>query len=149
MTDRAPAEEPLLREDFAHVERVTTRWADNDVFGHLNNAVYYELADSAINRWFIAGTGIDETSEPVIGVVAESSCCYLRELSYPGEVDVAVRVERVGRSSVVLGFAVYAADSPEPAAVGRWVQVSIDVGTRRSVPIPDPVRAFYLAGLTS
>ena len=132
----------LTRGDFAVVSRVSTRWSDNDMFGHLNNAVCYELFDSALNEWFIAGTGIDESQAPVIGVVAESSCRFYRELAYPTPVDVGLRVERVGTRSLVLELGIFAADEEPIAAHGRWVQVYIDVETRASVPLPAAVRAL-------
>jgi acyl-CoA thioester hydrolase len=132
----------LTRADFVHVARVTTRWADNDMFGHLNNAVYYEMFDSVLNAWIIEQTGMDETTAPVIGVVVESSCRFHRELAYPTPVDVALRVERLGSSSVVLGLGVFAADEEEIAADGRWAQVYVDRETRRPVPMPDSVRAL-------
>ncbi|HYN29609.1 MAG TPA: thioesterase family protein [Dermatophilaceae bacterium] len=132
----------LTRADFVHVARVSTRWSDNDMFGHLNNAVYYELFDSVLNEWLMAGTGIEESTAPVIGLVVESSCRFHRELAYPGPVDVALVVERLGERSLVLGLGVFAADADEIAAHGRWAQVYVDRATRRPVPVPTPVRAL-------
>jgi acyl-CoA thioester hydrolase len=132
----------LTRADFVHVTRVTTRWADNDMFGHLNNAVYYEMFDSVLNAWIIEETGMDESTAPVIGVVVESSCRFHRELAYPTPVDVALRVEHLGRSSLLLRLGVFAADEEEIAADGLWAQVYVDRETRRPVPMPDDVRAL-------
>ena len=99
----------LVRSDFDEVCRVSTRWSDNDMFGHLNNAVYYELFDSAINAWMIRDAGVDETTSAEIGVVAESGCRFLRELAYPEPVDVAIRVARLGRSSITFELGLFAA----------------------------------------
>lgn len=138
----APGQDPrtLTRGHFDHVVAVTTRWSDNDVYGHLNNAVHYELFDSAINGWLITAAGIDVMTLPELGVVAESGCRYFREVEYPHPLEVGVRVERVGRSSVTYALGLFGADSAEPAALGRWVHVYIDRATRASVPIPAVVR---------
>ena len=141
---RRPADAPdprsLTREHFDHVARVTTRWADNDMYGHLNNAVYYELFDTAVNAWVIEAAGVDVTSLPELGVVAESGCRFFRELEFPHPVDVAVRVERLGRSSVTYALGLFDSRSTEIAALGHWVHVYIDRTTRSTVPIPAPVR---------
>ena len=130
----------LTRDDFDHVVRVTTRWSDNDMYGHLNNAVYYELFDSAINGWLITGAHVDVMELPEIGVVAESGCRFFRELEYPHALDVGVRVERVGRSSITYGLGLFAADVDQVAALGHWVHVYIDRTSRSTVPIPTAVR---------
>ncbi|WP_392544309.1 acyl-CoA thioesterase [Oryzobacter telluris] len=121
--------------------RVTTRWADNDMYGHLNNAVYYELFDTAINGWLIAGAGVDVMDLPELGLVAESGCRFLRELEFPRPLDVGVRVERVGRSSITYALGLFDAQEVELAALGHWVHVYVDRSTRASVPIPAAVRA--------
>jgi len=130
----------LTRDHFDHVTRVTTRWSDNDMYGHLNNAVYYELFDSAINGWLITGSGVDTMALPELGVVAESGCRFFRELEYPRPLDVAVRVERLGRSSITYALGLFDAESAQVAALGHWVHVYIDRDSRRSVPIPQVVR---------
>ena len=130
----------LTRAHFDHVVRVTTRWSDNDMYGHLNNAVYYELFDSAINGWLIDGAGVDVMALPELGVVAESGCRYFRELEYPRPLDVGVRVERLGRSSITYALGLFDAESDDLAAFGSWVHVYIDRTSRGSVPIPAAVR---------
>ncbi|MFQ6172647.1 acyl-CoA thioesterase [Oryzobacter sp. R7] len=141
---RPPSELPdprsLTREHFDHVARVTTRWTDNDMYGHLNNAVYYELFDTAINAWVISASGVDVTSLPELGVVAESGCRFFAELEFPHPVDVAVRVERVGRSSVTYSLGLFDSRSSMVAALGHWVHVYIDRTTRGTVPVPAAVR---------
>ena len=130
----------LRREDFAECSRVNTRWADNDQFGHLNNAVYYELFDSVLNAWLTRETGIDERYAAELGVVAESSCRFFSEVSYPSDVDVTVRTERVGRTSLVFELGLFVAGVDQIAAHGRWAQVYIDRETHQATPIPDAVR---------
>ncbi|WP_082553240.1 thioesterase family protein [Phycicoccus sp. Root101] len=135
-----PDPRSLTRAHFDHVVAATTRWSDNDMYGHLNNAVHYELFDSAINGWLIAGARIDVMALPELGVVAESGCRYFRELEYPRPLDVGVRVERMGRSSITYALGLFDAGSDELAALGHWVHVYIDRTTRSSVPIPAVVR---------
>ncbi len=138
----APTRDPrtLTRAHFDHVVSATTRWSDNDMYGHLNNAVYYELFDSAINGWLITGAGVDVLALPELGVVAESGCRYFRELEYPRLLDVGVRVERVGRSSITYALGLFDAETDELAALGHWVHVYIDRTSRCTVPIPAAVR---------
>ena len=140
MTADAVDPRTLTRAHFDHVVRVTTRWSDNDMYGHLNNAVYYELFDSAINGWLITGAEVDVMALPELGVVAESGCRFFRELEYPHPLDVAVRVERLGRSSISYALGLFDRGSDELAALGHWVHVYIDRDSRVSVPIPSSVR---------
>ena len=134
--------------DFGVHRAVTTRWSDNDMYGHLNNAVYYQLFDSAINGWIIDDTGFDPLTTPAIGVVAESGCRFHSQLQFPQQLDVGIRVERLGRTSVVYDLALFAHDQPEGtpvAAQGRWVHVYIDRHTQRPTDIPEAVRSLLTA----
>ena len=130
----------LTRGHFDHVVPATTRWSDNDMYGHLNNAVYYELFDSAINGWLITGAGADVLALPELGVVAESGCRFFRELEYPRRLDVGVRVERLGRSSITYALGLFDGEQEDLAALGHWVHVYIDRTSRTPVPIPEAVR---------
>ena len=130
----------LTRAHFDHVVPATTRWSDNDMYGHLNNAVYYELFDSAINGWLITGAGADVLAVPELGVVAESGCRFFRELEYPRRLDVGVRVERLGRSSITYALGLFDGEQEDLAALGHWVHVYIDRNSRTPLPIPVAVR---------
>ncbi|HLR98515.1 MAG TPA: thioesterase family protein [Mycolicibacillus parakoreensis] len=151
MTDRraAPAvpaaPEALTGGDFPVHVPVGTRWADNDMFGHLNNAVYYQLFDTAINGWIGAALDWDPLAAPVLGVVAESGCRYLADLAFPQQLVVGLAVTRLGRSSVTYRLGVFTAADDDPAAapitaLGHWVHVYIDRASRRPVAIPGPLR---------
>ena len=142
-----PDPRALTRADFDAIRPVPTRWSDNDMFGHLNNAVYLELFDSVLNAWMQAETGIDENTAPTLGVVAETSCRYYREVSFPVTVEVGVRANRLGRTSVLFEFGVFLPDDEQIAAHGLWAQVYVDRVTRRPVPIPDAVRAHLEAAV--
>ncbi|MDO3401187.1 thioesterase family protein [Mycolicibacterium neoaurum] len=135
--------------DFGVHWPVQTRWTDNDMFGHLNNAVYYQLFDTAINAWIGRRAGVDAMAAPWLAVVAESSCRYYAELQFPADLVVGLAVTRLGTSSVTYRTGLWAAGDARPAgldarpaAVGSWVHVYVDRQTRRPVPIPEAVRAL-------
>ncbi|OBH74368.1 4-hydroxybenzoyl-CoA thioesterase [Mycobacterium mantenii] len=142
-----PAPDGLTSNDFPVLWPVGTRWADNDMFGHLNNAVYYQLFDTAINAWINTSTGLDPITTPALGIVAESGCRYFSELQFPQNLAVGLAVTRLGRSSVTYRLGVFrndpAGNTARPiTALGHWVHVYVDRVTRKSVPIPDAVRAL-------
>lgn len=132
--------------DFPALRRATTRWADNDMYGHLNNAVYYQLFDAAINGWIIEESSSDPLHMKALGVVAESGCAYFSQLSFPEPLAVGLRIKRLGRSSVTYDLAIFperAVDTDPIAAQGHWVHVYIDRLSRRPVDIPDELRRLF------
>jgi acyl-CoA thioesterase FadM len=133
------------RDDYVVWRQLTTRWADDDVYGHMNNAVYYEMFDTAVNAHLLEATGVDIRRLPAVGVVAETSCRYYREIGFPEPVDAGLAVERVGRSSVIYRIGLFQGDAPEAAAEGRFVHVYVDntsgPGDRPVRPLPDVIRA--------
>jgi acyl-CoA thioester hydrolase len=135
------SEQSLTSSDFPVHWPVLTRWTDNDMFGHLNNAVYYEFFDTAINAWINTNCGIDPLTVPWLGVVAESGCRYFSELKFPDPLTVGLAVARLGNSSVTYRLAIFDSDQPV-AAVGHWVHVYVDRTSRRPVPIPDAIRSL-------
>jgi acyl-CoA thioester hydrolase len=144
-----PDSDGLTSRDFPVHWPVLTRWADNDMFGHLNNAVYYQLFDTAINGWIQTNVELDPVTTTAQGIVAESGCRYFAELHFPERLVVGVAVTRLGRSSVTYRLGVFraaeelSADEPQAvAAVGHWVHVYIDTTSRRPVPIPDAIRSL-------
>ena len=141
-----PAPEGLTSKDFPVLWPVGTRWADNDMFGHLNNAVYYQLFDTAINAWIDTSTGLDPITAPALGIVAESGCRYFSELHFPENLEIGVAVTRLGRSSVTYRLGVFRPHEERDArpitALGHWVHVYVDRGDRKPVPIPDAIRTL-------
>jgi acyl-CoA thioester hydrolase len=129
------------RDEFPVLRRISTRWADNDVYGHVNNVVYYSFFDTAVNGWLIDATGVDIRELPQIGLVAETSCRFLAPLSFPDAVVAGLSLERLGRTSVVYRVGLFRGDETVPAAIGRFVHVYVDRDTRTPAPIPGPVRA--------
>ncbi|WP_148574537.1 acyl-CoA thioesterase [Nocardioides caldifontis] len=143
MTEERPPRP--VRDDYVAWRTATTRWADIDVYRHMNNAVYFELIDTAVNAHLLEETGVDIRLLPAVGVVAEVSCRYFRELTFPAPVDLGLVVDRVGRSSVVYRIGLFQGPGDEAAAEGRFVHVYVDNtrddGQRPVVPLPDEVRA--------
>jgi acyl-CoA thioester hydrolase len=131
---------PTRRDEFAVVRTIPTRWMDNDHYGHVNNVVYYSYFDTAVNGYLIEATGCDIRDLPAIGIVAETSCRFASELSFPDIVYAGLAIEKLGTSSVVYRVVLFRNDSQEPAAIGRFVHVYVGASTRRPVPIPAPVR---------
>ncbi len=146
-----PHSDGLTSHDFPVHWPVLTRWADNDMFGHLNNAVYYQLFDTAINGWIQTNVTLDPVTTTAQGIVAESGCRYFSELHFPERLVVGVSVTRLGNSSVTYRLGVFrAADEPQPvAAVGHWVHVYVDRTSRRPVPVPDAIRALLSTACVS
>ncbi|SRR5260370_22648789 len=129
------------RDEYPHFLRIETRWADNDVYGHVNNAAYYSFFDTAVNRFLLDRGVLDLSRSPVFGVVVETGCRFASSLAFPDAIDVGVRVAKLGNSSVRYELALFRAGEAEPAATGHFVHVYVDRATRRPVPIPAEVRA--------
>ena len=138
--ERADPTLPSRREEFPVLRSITTRWMDNDQYGHVNNVVYYSYFDTAVNGYLIEASGCDVRELPAIGIVAETSCRFLRELSFPDVVHAGLALEKLGNSSVVYRIGLFRNDDAEPAALGRFVHVYVDSASRRPVPVPAPVR---------
>lgn len=131
---------PGTRKDFVHFETITTRWNDNDIFGHMNNSIHYALFDSVVNRWLFKTTGQDPRLTETVRLVVHSSCDYYAELAYPHSVVAGLRVDRIGTSSVTYRIALFPETGDICAAEGSFVHVYADRDTRRPVPIDDELR---------
>lgn len=138
-------EAPAVRSDFLGYQRFTTRWADNDAYGHVNNTVYYQWFDTAVNSWLVGHGLLDISTGDPIALVVESRCTYRSPLRFPGEVDVGLAVASLGRSSVRYHIGVFAAGAAEAAAEGEFVHVAVDRLTRRPVPWPVEWRRGFAA----
>jgi acyl-CoA thioester hydrolase len=124
----------MQRSNFGVLWPVPTRWADNDHYGHVNNVATYAFFDTAVNGWLMHATGIDIRDLPAIGLVVETSCSYRRPLSFPDPLEVGLRVQRLGTSSVTYELAVFSPGYDEAASVGRFVHVYVNnPGTANTV----------------
>lgn len=130
----------FCRDSYRVLRAITTRWGDNDVYGHVNNVHYYAYFDTAINGWLMEATGADIRQLAAIGVVAETSCRYLRPLSFPDQVHAGIALEKLGARSVIYRIGLFRNDEAEPSAVGHFVHVYVDATTRRPVEIPANIR---------
>lgn len=136
----ASMSEPRLRGEFPVLRLISTRWEDEDIYGHVNNVVYYSFFDTAVNGFLIEASGVDIRKLNAIGLVAESRCEFLAGLRFPGDVQAGIAVERLGTSSIIYRIGLFQGDSGEPAAIGRFVHVYVDSETRKVAPVPDVIR---------
>jgi len=136
---------PTRRDEFRVLRTITTRWMDNDHYGHVNNVVYYSYFDTAVNGYLIDASGTDVRDLPAIGIVAETSCRFLKELSFPETVHAGLAIEKLGNSSVVYRIGLFRNADTDPAALGRFVHVYVDSATRRPVPVPPTIHAALTA----
>lgn len=132
---------PHGRDAYRWFMTIVTRWADNDAYGHVNNTIYYQWFDTAVNQWLIAQGLLDIDNGDPIGLVVETGCSYFAPLNFPGDVDVGLAVERLGTSSVTYRIGVFGAGSSEPSAQGHFTHVYVGREGRRPVALPDAWRA--------
>jgi acyl-CoA thioester hydrolase len=129
-------EAPLSRSEFKVWRRFTTRWADNDAYGHVNNVVFYQWFDSAVNAWLIEQGMLDIGDGDPIGLVVETRCSYFSPLAFPKDVDVGLKVAELGRSSIRYRIGIFAVEQDLAAAQGEFVHVAVDRSSRRPIEIP-------------
>ena len=141
MSERPPIP---TRADFAAFRPVTTRWMDNDAYGHVNNVVYYSWFDTAVNAHLVEQGALDPAAGDVVGVVVETGCRYHAPVSFPEPVEIGLRVERVGETSVAYALGVFRAGEERAAADGGFVHVYVERAAMRPVPVPEAVRRAVL-----
>ena len=138
MADRAVR---LSRTAFRVFRPITTRWMDNDVYGHVNNVVYYAYFDTAVNGWLIEQGLLDIQASPAIGLVVETGCTYFESVSFPDALEAGIAVTKLGRSSVRYSVGIFKQGAHEPAAQGHFVHVYVERDSQRPVAIPERLRA--------
>ena len=141
MQSHPPPTQPDGREAYRVFRGISTRWMDNDVYGHVNNVVYYSWFDTVVNAHLIEHGALDPERGATIGLVVETRCNYFAPLSFPQQVDAGLRVAHLGRSSVRYEVGLFASDAAQTAARGHFVHVYVDRETRRPVPLPAKLRA--------
>ncbi len=129
-----------VRSDYPHFRLIPTRWMDNDVYGHVNNVVYYSWFDTVVNRYLIDEGALDIPSSPVIGFVVATSCGYFSSIAFPDDVHAGLRVAQIGTSSVRYEIGLFRNSDPHPAAAGEFTHVYVDRGSKRPIALPQPLR---------
>ena len=142
MADDHPARRPPeTRARYRHFLAVPTRWMDNDVYGHVNNVVYYAYFDTVVNQYLIEQGALDIQASPVIGLVVETQCRYFAPITFPDRVEAGLRVAHLGTSSVRYEVGLFRNDEPTASAQGHFVHVYVDRITRRPAPLSTALRA--------
>lgn len=132
---------PPVREDYRAFYPLTTRWADNDIYGHVNNVTYYAYFDSAANRYLIEEGGLDIADSSVVGYVVSSGCEYHAPVAYPDDLEAGLRVDHLGNSSVRYGIAIFKKGEDKAVAHGYFVHVFVERETDSAVAVPEDLRS--------
>jgi acyl-CoA thioester hydrolase len=128
------------RSDYKVFYPISTRWSDNDTYGHINNVIYYSYFDSVANRYLIEEGGLDINDGKIVGYVVQSGCDYHAPASYPEAIEGGLRVDRLGNSSVQYGIGIFRQGEDEALAHGHFIHVFVDRAANKSVPIPQGLR---------
>lgn len=131
-----------LRTDYASLSVITTRWMDNDIYGHVNNVIYYSFFDTAVNGLLIKAGVLDPSGGKVIGLVVETGCRYSKPIAFPEPIEAGVRVARLGSSSVRYEIGLFKSGETQAVAEGYFSHVYVDRDSRRPTPLPDMLRAY-------
>jgi len=139
MSDARP--KPERRNAYRHFQDITTRWMDNDPYGHVNNAVYYSYFDTAVNAYLIGQGALDIATSPVIGLVVETHCNYFSAIAFPDLVRAGLRVAHLGTSSVRYEIGLFRNDEDLASAQGHFVHVYVERAAGKPVQLPDKLQA--------
>lgn len=134
-------EQSLSRADYPDITAMPTRWADNDIYGHINNVTYYAYFDTVVNNFLIEHGGLDITNAPIIGVAVETMCRFAESVAYPETLELGLRVAKMGNTSVRYELAVFRQGGERAVASGHFVHVFVDRTSNKPVAIPSPIRA--------
>jgi acyl-CoA thioester hydrolase len=137
----AGREAPKTRDRYRRFLTIPTRWMDNDVYGHVNNVVYYSYFDTVVNGYLISSGALDIEKSQVVGLVVETRCCYFKPITFPDTVSAGLRVTRLGNSSVRYEIGIFRNDEEAAAAQGHFVHVYVDRETRKPTLLPPEMRA--------
>ena len=128
------------RNDYKYFHTITSRWMDNDIYGHINNVAYYSYFDTTVNHYLIDCAGLNIHKDPIVGYVVNSQCEYFSGIAYPDQIEVGLRVNEIGNSSVTYGLAVFKKGETTPCAIGSFVHVFVSRMENKSVSIPIKIR---------
>lgn len=128
------------RQDYARFRAISTRWRDNDAYGHINNVVFYEYVDTAVNGWLIDDAGLVLPGGPAVGLVVESACVFHESIAYPDRIEAGLRVSRIGTSSVQYEVGIFRETAEAASAEARFTHVYVGASDRRPVALPEALR---------
>lgn len=140
MPDNSSTDTVTQREHYAYFKPISTRWIDNDVYGHINNTVYYSYFDTVCNFYLIEKGGLDIEASPVVGYIVASSCQYLSPIKFPATVNAGMRVNRIGNRSVEYGVGIFCDSNLTASAHGTFTHVFVDKASGKSTRIPPAIR---------
>jgi len=132
---------PINREDYKYFNSITTRWMDNDVYGHVNNVTYYSYFDTSANQYLIEHAGFDIQNAPIVGFVVHSNCNYLKPIAFPDKIEAGLFVKKIGNSAVTYGVGIFKKGENFVSAYGEFIHVFVDRKESKSVSIPEKIRA--------
>ena len=134
------SEEKLInRSDYKCFYSISTRWTDNDIYGHINNITYYSYFDTAVNQYLIENASLNIQDSPIVGYVVHSNCNYLSGISFPGIIDVGIVVKKLGKTSVTYEIGIFKDGESKVSAYGEFIHVFVNRSEKKSVPIPDNI----------
>jgi len=132
---------PINRQDYKYFYPITTRWMDNDVYGHINNVTYYSYFDTSANQYLIEHAGFDIQNAPIVGFVVHSNCNYLKPIAFPDKIEAGLFVKKIGNSAVTYGVGIFKKGKNFVSAYGEFIHVFVDRKESKSVSIPEKIRA--------
>lgn len=134
------SEKLIHRSDYSYFHSITTRWADNDIYGHINNVVYYSYFDTLANQYLIEFANFNPSNAAIIGVVVHSNCTYIKAIAYPDKIQAGLSVKKLGNSSVTYSIGIFKKNENSPCAYGEFIHVFVDRKTKQSISIPEGIR---------
>ena len=137
----AEPQQSLKRAAYPNITTLQTRWADNDIYGHVNNVTYYSYFDTVVNNYLFEHGGLDIAAAPVIGVAVETMCRFAESVAYPETIELGLRVAKLGNTSVRYELAVFRQGGQVAVASGHFVHVFVERASNKPVTIPSPIRA--------
>ena len=130
----------ILRDDYQKFYPLSTRWMDNDMFGHINNVVYYSFFDTAVTHFLIETGSLRLKNNPIVFYVVHTSCNFITSLSYPEEIEVGIMLKKIGKTSITYGVSVFKKGTISAAAYGEFIHVLVDRNSNKATPIPEDIR---------
>lgn len=141
MTKHSSTENDIQRKRYAYFKSISTRWIDNDVYGHVNNAVYYTYFDTVCNSFLIEKGGLSITTSSIVGFIVASNCQYLSPIRFPSTINAGMRVNRIGTRSAEYGVGIFCDDNNTASAHGTFTHVFVERATGQSMSIPQKIHS--------